>query len=143
MSVLDKKTDLDDEVTRPNHYGGPNAPFEPIKVIHDVGLGPGFYFGSALKYIQRAPHKDSRRSDLKKAMWYLTTGVELGYTIDQVGEMDPEDVVAAWQLDESLGEIAERILRGDVSYAALAMKQYVEADAPPQPDAAPMPFAKG
>lgn len=82
MSILDDKTEHDDVDTRPAYYGGPDDPYEPVKIIHRVGLGPGFYYGSALKYLQRVGKKASETSrDLKKARWYLANAIRLGYEI--------------------------------------------------------------
>jgi hypothetical protein len=125
MSVLDKKTRVDDEITRPSYYGGPDAPYEPVKVIDQLGLGPGFYFGSALKYLQRAPHKGSEMADLKKAAWYLTNGVRLGYTMDPIRTMSPPVIVSAWKLSGDLGQVALLILRGDVSAASSLLCTYL------------------
>jgi hypothetical protein len=82
VRLLDDKTPLDDEQTRPNYYGGPDNPYEPVKVIDRLGLGAGFYFGSALKYLFRAGKKsDEELSDLKKALWFLSNGAELDYCL--------------------------------------------------------------
>lgn len=142
MTILDSKTDSDNETTRPSYYGGPNAPFEPVKVIDDIGLGAGFYFGSALKYIQRSPHKGTRLKDLQKAEWYLSNGVDLGYRTPVPGNINPKDIVTAWQLDEGLSDVATKILTGKTQAASEAMKEYLLALAP-QPETAPMPFSKG
>lgn len=58
-----------EKVDHPQHYGGKDNPYEAIKVIDAWGLN--FRLGNAVKYICRAPHKNSRIEDLKKAAWYL------------------------------------------------------------------------
>lgn len=62
---------LDDDTTRPAHYGGDANPFEPIKIIEWYGLG--FCLGNTIKYLLRAGRKsaESRMDDFKKARWYL------------------------------------------------------------------------
>ena len=81
-------------------------------------------------------------ADLKKAEWYLTTGVELGYTVPQEGAMNPEDVVEAWDVPVGLANVVKLILAGDVKTASVAIRAY-RAKKDPQPETAPMPFAKG
>lgn len=142
MTLLDSKTDRDDDTTRPSYYGGPTNPYEPVKVIHDVGAGPGFYLGSALKYIARSDRKGSRTTDLKKAEWYLTNGVRLGYELPKLGDMEPLDVVRAWNLPEALGHVVMLILTQEAEEAGTRLRAYLEDNAP-QPDVAPMPFSKG
>jgi hypothetical protein len=57
------------------HYGGPDHPFEAIKVIEAWRLG--FCLGNTIKYISRAGKKpgESELKDLKKALWYLSRHV--------------------------------------------------------------------
>jgi hypothetical protein len=72
------------EWDRPEHYGGEENPFEPIKIIEHYGLG--FHLGNALKYILRAgakPYDDpalgagmnmfklGALKDLRKAYTYI------------------------------------------------------------------------
>ena len=56
---------------RPDHYGGPANPFEPIKIIDHYGMN--FSLGNAIKYILRAGKKDPTKTieDLEKARTYL------------------------------------------------------------------------
>lgn len=56
---------------RPEHYGGEENPFEPIKIIEYYGLN--FSLGSVIKYVLRAGRKinESDLSDLKKAYTYI------------------------------------------------------------------------
>lgn len=58
-------------VNHPQHYGGKDNPFEPIKIIE--GLNLDFHTGNALKYMLRAGKKDPSKEveDLEKAIWYL------------------------------------------------------------------------
>ena len=82
------------------------------------------------------------RSDLKKAEWYLTTGVDLGYTIPKDGAMNPDAVVEAWGVPEGLDDVVHQILNGDVRAAALTLQAY-RVSKEPRPETAPMPFVKG
>jgi hypothetical protein len=61
-------------VNHPQHYGGSDNPYEAIKVIEAWKLG--FNLGNTVKYILRAPHKNSLLEDLKKARWYLDREIE-------------------------------------------------------------------
>ena len=56
-----------DPVNSPDHYtaGG----LEPIDMIEAKGLG--YHLGNALKYICRCQFKGDRKTDIKKAIWYL------------------------------------------------------------------------
>lgn len=59
----------------PDYYGGPDDPYEAIKVIEAWGLG--FHLGNVLKYISRAGKKSpSEVEDLKKALWYLQRRID-------------------------------------------------------------------
>jgi hypothetical protein len=60
---------MDDGVNHPAHYGGPDNPYEAIRVIEAWNLG--FCLGNALKYIARAEKKGAAVTDLKKARWYI------------------------------------------------------------------------
>lgn len=133
MSILDDKTDLDDDTTRPAYYGGPEDPFEPVKVIHAAGLGAGFYYGSALKYLQRTGKKEGQEaSDLKKAHWYLTNGVKLGYQLpaeaqDRSNRRHAREVATGWGLhpEEGLGRVVYLILTGRPTQAAEEMTAWM------------------
>lgn len=56
-----------DPVNNPAHYlvGG----IETIDFI--VAKQLNFHLGNAVKYITRSGHKDDRKQDLEKAVWYL------------------------------------------------------------------------
>jgi hypothetical protein len=54
---------------RPEHYGGEENPFEPIKIIEHYDLN--FNLGNAIKYVLRAPLKGTPLDDLKKAYTYI------------------------------------------------------------------------
>jgi hypothetical protein len=56
---------------RPEHYGGEENPFEPIKIIEHYDLG--FNLGNAVKYILRMGLKkgEPQMKDLKKAYTYI------------------------------------------------------------------------
>ena len=57
------------DTIRPDHYGGDQNPFEPIKVIQHYNLN--FERGNAIKYILRAGKKNDEIEDLEKAATYL------------------------------------------------------------------------
>jgi hypothetical protein len=61
----------DHEWHRPDHYGGEENPFEPIKVIEHYDLN--FNLGNAVKYILRIGKKLGEPSlkDLRKAYTYI------------------------------------------------------------------------
>lgn len=54
---------------RPSYYGGPDDPYEAIKVIDAWNLG--FNLGNVVKYISRAGRKGDALEDLEKARTYL------------------------------------------------------------------------
>ena len=56
-------------INHPQHYGGIDNTFEPIKVIEHYDLN--FMLGNAIKYILRAGKKDDKIQDLEKALFYL------------------------------------------------------------------------
>ena len=43
--------------------------FEPIDVIEDWELG--FCLGNAIKYMVDVEHKETKKEDLEKALWYI------------------------------------------------------------------------
>lgn len=59
------------DAIRPEHYGGDENPFEPIKIIEYYNLE--FSLGNAIKYILRAGKKDQSKyvEDLQRAVQYL------------------------------------------------------------------------
>ena len=56
-----------DGVNNPSHYN--YGDIEVIDVIDDWQLS--FSLGNAIKYIGRCNHKDNKKADLEKAIWYL------------------------------------------------------------------------
>ena len=56
-------------INHPQHYGGNENPFEPIKVIEHYELN--FMLGNTIKYILRAGKKGNKIEDLEKALFYL------------------------------------------------------------------------
>jgi hypothetical protein len=60
-------------INHPQHYGGVNNTFEPIKIIEHYELN--FIEGSILKYLLRYKKKNGLE-DLKKAQWYLNHLIE-------------------------------------------------------------------
>lgn len=61
-----------EHVNHPNHYN--KGKFEVIEVIEDWGLG--FNLGNAIKYIGRCEHKENKKQDLEKALWYIKRELE-------------------------------------------------------------------
>ena len=56
-----------DNVNNPTHYN--TGTIEVITVIEDWKLN--FNLGNAIKYIGRCEHKNNKKEDIKKAIWYL------------------------------------------------------------------------
>lgn len=56
-----------DLVNHPPHYRKHPSGVEAIYICEQLP----YHLGQALKYVLRAPYKDSRKQDLLKAMWYL------------------------------------------------------------------------
>ena len=65
-------TSVSDPVNHPAHYkvGG----IETIDFIEAKKLN--YNLGNVVKYITRADHKDLRKQDLEKAMWYLKREID-------------------------------------------------------------------
>ena len=61
-----------EHVNHPNHYN--KGKFEVIEVIEDWHLG--FNLGNAIKYIGRCEHKENKKQDLEKALWYIKRELE-------------------------------------------------------------------
>ena len=61
------KTIPTDNVNNPTHYN--TGTIEVITVIEDWKLN--FNLGNAIKYIGRCEHKNNKKEDIKKAIWYL------------------------------------------------------------------------
>lgn len=61
------KTTPTDNVNNPTHYN--TGTIEVITVIEDWKLN--FNLGNAIKYIGRCEHKNNKKEDIKKAIWYL------------------------------------------------------------------------
>ena len=61
-----------EHVNHPNHYN--KGKFEVIDGIEDWGLG--FNLGNAIKYIGRCEHKENKKQDLEKALWYIKRELE-------------------------------------------------------------------
>lgn len=80
MSLPEKTSDVPG--IRPDHYGGPDNPYECIKVIHAWDLG--FDLGNVVKYVNRAGKKPDNLAliDLKKAQTYLQFAID---QIDKAG----------------------------------------------------------
>lgn len=56
-----------DMVNHPQHYSAHGI--EPIDYIESYNLN--FNLGNVIKYVSRAPYKEAKLEDLKKAKWYL------------------------------------------------------------------------
>lgn len=71
------------EWERPEHYGGEENPFEPIKIIEYYDLN--FNMGNAIKYVLRARKMPRVKEidDLKKAYTYI--GFEIR-RLEQLGQ---------------------------------------------------------
>ena len=95
-----------EQVNHPDHYGGGDNPYEAIKVIEAWELD--FPLGAALKYIRRTGKKDHSKlvEDLQKALWYVRYRVQHPRNTRPArwysAVYDPERVVRAWNLLESL-----------------------------------------
>lgn len=63
---------MPEEVNHPTHYQGKGI--EVIDVIEAFGLS--FALGNCVKYVLRAGKKGDARTDLEKAMWYLSREIE-------------------------------------------------------------------
>ncbi len=63
----------DDEVLRPDYYGGKEDVYEVFNVLEAWGLDKDFYLGNVLKYVARAgkKNKSKEKEDLQKALVYL------------------------------------------------------------------------
>ena len=68
-AYLNKKNEPipSDNVNNPSHYN--TGTIEVITVIEDWKLN--FNLGNAIKYIGRCEHKNNKKEDIKKAIWYL------------------------------------------------------------------------
>lgn len=65
-------------VNHPSHYGGPDNPYEVIKVLAAWGLEGDALLWNTVKYIARAGKKDPAKhvEDLEKARFYLDRRIE-------------------------------------------------------------------
>mgnify|MGYP003559216984 FL=1 len=65
-------------VNHPDHYGGPDNPYEVIKVLRAWGLEADALLWNTVKYIARAGKKDPAKhvEDLEKARFYLDRRIE-------------------------------------------------------------------
>lgn len=123
-----------DPVKKPYHYNicgehddDGRAVYEPIKVIEAWGLGYGFCMGNALKYVLRAPYKDSERADLEKALWYLERVVshDLAQEPFKINGCEALDVAQAWGLDGRLEMAVEQIALNHPAAAARLVREHL------------------
>jgi hypothetical protein len=63
----------DEMVDHPQHYNA--GRIEVIDALEDWKLPPNLW--QAVKYIARAPHKNKRLEDLRKAEWYLHREIQM------------------------------------------------------------------
>lgn len=93
-----------DGTTRKLHYGSGRQPWDDIC---DLGWGPIFAAGNALKYVRRYTQKNGL-DDLEKGRWYYARLVEMCAT-----EMGFPARMVKLALDKRLTESERRILRGE------------------------------
>jgi hypothetical protein len=102
------------------------AKYEPIKVMDELYMSYGYYFGSALKYIARAPHKGQMISDYKKALFCIEKikqpvlrqpGARLSLIVDAV-----ED----WDVPEAIASVLPSVWLGDTEIAIEKLKNFIE-----------------
>ena len=67
------KKDVHPAVHHPSHYN--QGDIETIDIIKELTKGytgyEGFLVGNVVKYLDRAPYKESKEQDVKKAQFYL------------------------------------------------------------------------
>jgi hypothetical protein len=65
-------------VNNPSHYGGPDNPYEVIKVCEAWSLDKDAYLFNVVKYVARAGKKNPEKEieDLKKALFYLDRKIQ-------------------------------------------------------------------
>lgn len=70
-----QELDSADKVNHPPHYtaGG----IETIDFIESKGLQGNYYLANAIKYISRAPFKGEYKTDIEKAIWYLSRELKI------------------------------------------------------------------
>jgi hypothetical protein len=104
-------------VNHPAHYGnGADDPYEHIKVVDAWGLD--YRLGNATKYLcragKKAPYSNERTiEDLNKALWYLTNFRDTVHVLYRPQmPLTAAPVIAAWGLNEDLGNIVYLIYNG-------------------------------
>ena len=67
------KKDVHPAVNHPSHYN--QGDIETIDMIKEITSGytgyEGFLVGNVVKYLDRAPYKENKGQDVKKAQFYL------------------------------------------------------------------------
>lgn len=66
--------DNKEAINSPSHYNV--GSIEVIEAIESWQLG--FSLGNAIKYIARAEHKENKKQDLEKALYYIKREIEKG-----------------------------------------------------------------
>ena len=83
-------TDTNDPVNHPKHYTYGGA--ECIDVIWEMGHGPAFCLGNAIKYLWRAGHKGSALEDVKKSQFYLNYFISKMGALSDTGQTQVTDL---------------------------------------------------
>lgn len=106
----------DSSVDHPAYYQGSSPEFEVIEVIEVYGMS--FSLGCAYKYVLRAGKKESKVTDLKKALWYVNRILSKPITIEDYGnrksifESAPSayDIAKSFSLDFFTGSVIEKLI---------------------------------
>lgn len=77
---------MNDSVNHPTHYN--KGSIETIEFVDQVCAhyfgDEAFSVGNALRYLARAPHKNNKLEDIRKAIWYLQHTVERIVSKEQI-----------------------------------------------------------
>ena len=60
------------KINHPTHYNKHPSVVECIDIVEHMT----FNLGNAVKYIWRSDHKNGRKADLEKAIWYINRELE-------------------------------------------------------------------
>lgn len=72
-SLFEEEIKIVEKVNHPSHY---NKGIEVIDYIESHNMN--FNLGNAIKYISRCEHKDNKKVDIEKAIWYLQREIGRG-----------------------------------------------------------------
>lgn len=116
----------------PTHYNNfkaigedGTAVYEPIKVMDQLYMGYGFYFGSALKYIARAPHKGQMISDYKKALFCIKRLDLISRPKDERLDLLKEAVID-WDVPGEISEVLPSVWLGESAIAIESLSAFIE-----------------